>query len=176
MSHTMKVCERVIDQRLKTEVGISLPLQQFGFMPGRSTKEAIFALGQLVEKYKEGQYNVHCIFIDLEKDYYCVPREEVWNCLREKRVCKKYIELIYDMYEENKTQIRCSTGTAEALQRHSWSAPGIGTEPTTVLHSHGQSDRGREKRDTTDDDVCGRRRFVYGDRGRSGEKAGGVAK
>ena len=61
-------------------------------------------------------------------------------------------------------------------QRHSWSAPGIGTESTAVRHSHGQPDRGCEKRDIMDDDVYGRRRFAYGDKGRGGEKAGRIEK
>ena len=39
----------------------------------------------------------------------------MWNCLREKRVCEKYVRLIQDMYEGSKTQIRCTTGTIEAF-------------------------------------------------------------
>ena len=113
ISHTMKIWERVIDRRLRNEVSISP--EQFGFIPGRSTTDAIFALRQLVEKYKEDQQNLHCIFIDLEKAYDRVTREEMWNCLREKRVCEKYVRLIQDMYKGSKTQIRCTTGTTEAF-------------------------------------------------------------
>ena len=43
--------------------------QQFGFLPNRSTTDAISALRQLVEKYREGQEDLYCIFIDLEKAY-----------------------------------------------------------------------------------------------------------
>ena len=35
--------------------------QQFGFMPNRSTTDAIFTLRQLVEKYRVGQEDLHCI-------------------------------------------------------------------------------------------------------------------
>ena len=48
--------------------------QQFGFMPGRSTTDAIFCLRILLEKWTEGQKAVHCAFIDLEKAYDRVPR------------------------------------------------------------------------------------------------------
>ena len=113
VSHIMTIRERVMHRRLRVDVCISP--EQFGFMPGRSATDAVFALRQLVEKYKGGQQNLHCIFIDLEKAYDRVPREEVWNRLREKRVCEKYIRLIQDMYEGSKTQIRCSTGTTEAF-------------------------------------------------------------
>ena len=62
------------------------------------------------------------------------------------------------------------------IQHRSWSSPGIGTESTTLRHRHGQPDREREERDIMDDDVCGRYRFVYRDKGRGREKAGGVEK
>ena len=75
MSHTMKMWERVIEKRLREEVTISD--EQFRFMPGRSTTDAIFALRQLIEKYREGRQKLHCVFIDLEKAYDRVPRAEV---------------------------------------------------------------------------------------------------
>ena len=51
--HTMKLWERVIEARLRKEVRVAE--QQFGFMPGRSTTDAIFSLRMLLEKWKEGQ-------------------------------------------------------------------------------------------------------------------------
>ena len=114
MSHTLKMWERVIERRLREKVVISD--QQFGFMPGRSTTDAIFALRQLFEKYREGQRELHSVFIDLEKAYDRVPRAEVWNCLRIKEVEEKYIRLIQDMYECSKTSVKCSVGTTSSFQ------------------------------------------------------------
>ena len=56
---------------------VTIAEQQFGFMPGRSTTDAIFCLRMLLEKWTEGQKAVHCAFIDLEKAYDRVPREEL---------------------------------------------------------------------------------------------------
>ena len=42
MSHTMKLWERVIEHRLRAITWVSM--NQFGFMPGRSTMEAIFLI------------------------------------------------------------------------------------------------------------------------------------
>ena len=50
------------------------------------------------------------MFIDLEKAYDRVPRQEIWNCLRLKDVEEKYIQLIQDMYENCKTRVRCAEG------------------------------------------------------------------
>ena len=65
MDHSMKLWERVIEARIRKEVTIAE--QQFRFMPGRSTTDAIFCLRMLLEKWTEGQKAVYCAFIDLEK-------------------------------------------------------------------------------------------------------------
>ena len=59
MSHSMKLWERVIEARIRKEVMIGE--QQFGFMPKRSTTDAIFCLRMLLEKWNEGQKAVHCV-------------------------------------------------------------------------------------------------------------------
>jgi hypothetical protein len=51
MSHTMKLWERVIEYRLPGTTRIST--NQFSFMPGRSTIEAIFLIRQVMERFRE---------------------------------------------------------------------------------------------------------------------------
>ena len=46
---------------------MSISEEQFGFMKGKSTTDAIFAPRQLQERYREGQQDIPCVFIDLEK-------------------------------------------------------------------------------------------------------------
>ncbi|RZB79100.1 DnaJ-like subfamily C member 7 isoform B [Glycine soja] len=50
MSHTMKLWERVIERRLRKETQVTE--NQFGFMPGRSTMEAIYLLRRVMEQYR----------------------------------------------------------------------------------------------------------------------------
>ncbi|KAI5607287.1 NLR family CARD domain-containing protein 3 isoform X18, partial [Silurus asotus] len=58
--------------RLREEVTICE--QQYSFMPRKSTKNALFTLRMLMEKYREGQKELHCLFVDLEKAYDRVER------------------------------------------------------------------------------------------------------
>ena len=58
MSHTMKVWEGIIEARLRDRVEINK--HQYGFMPGKRTTNAMFALRMLMEKYREGQRELCC--------------------------------------------------------------------------------------------------------------------
>ena len=88
MSHTMKIWERIIDRRLR----------------------------MIVEKYRDGQREIHCAFIGLEKAYERVPREEVWNCLSLKNVPQAYIKDVQEMCDHKTTQARCGSGVSEKFE------------------------------------------------------------
>ncbi|KAK3557179.1 hypothetical protein QTP70_024693 [Hemibagrus guttatus] len=114
MSHTMKLWERVVEARLRKVVDICE--QQYGFMPRKSTTDAIFALRILMEKYRDGQRELHCVFVDLENAYDRVPREELWYCMRKSGVAEKYVRVVQDMYERSRTVVRCAVGQTEEFK------------------------------------------------------------
>ena len=114
LSHTMKIWERTVDKRVRCEVDVTE--EQFGFMPGRGTTNAIFILRQMAEKNREKGRDLHMVFIDLEKAYVRVPREDLWRCLREKMVPEKYILLIKEMYRDVKTRVRSGVGTTGGFE------------------------------------------------------------
>ncbi|KAK3558530.1 hypothetical protein QTP86_019000, partial [Hemibagrus guttatus] len=115
MSHTMKLWETVVEARLRKVVEICE--QQYGFMPRKSTIDAIFAsLRILMEKYRDGQRELHCVFVDLEKAYDRVLREELWYCMRKSGVAEKYVRVVQDMYERSRTVVRCAVGQTEEFK------------------------------------------------------------
>ncbi len=80
LEHSLKILEKILDKRIRALVEIDP--KQFGFMPGKSTIDAIVIVKQLVEKGIEGNLSVLCGFVDLEKAYNRVSREVMYWCLR----------------------------------------------------------------------------------------------
>jgi Reverse transcriptase (RNA-dependent DNA polymerase) len=81
MSHTMKIWERVTEHRLR-ELTINFK-NQFSFMVGKSTMEAIFLIRQLMERYQK-QKDLHMIFIDLEKAHDKISKNIMWWAFKKK--------------------------------------------------------------------------------------------
>jgi len=109
----MKLWEMVIERRLRKDVSISE--NQFGFMPGRSTIEAIYLLRKLMGMYRDRKVDLHMVFIDLEKAYDRVPREVLWRFLEKKGVLPWHIRVIKDMYAAGRTSVRILVGVTNDL-------------------------------------------------------------
>ena len=114
LSHTMKLWERVIAQRLKDIVSISDG--QFGFKSGVGTTDAIFVIRTLCEKYREGNKPLDMVFVDLEKAYGTVPREVLWRCMRKQNIPEGYIRLVQDMYQGATTRVKSKRGMSEHFE------------------------------------------------------------
>ena len=56
------------------------------------------------------------MFVDLEKAYDKVPREEVWYCMRKSGLAEKYVRIVQDMYDDSTTAVRCAVGVTEGFE------------------------------------------------------------
>ena len=93
---------------------------QFGFRPGMSTTEPVFALRQLglLEKCRENNKYLHMLFVDLEKAFDRIPRDLVWWFCRKKGAPVEYVKIVQDMYMSCRTLVVKQKGETEYFPIH----------------------------------------------------------
>ena len=82
MCHSMKLYERVHENRMINNVSISE--EQFGFVKGKSTTDAILSKIAARKIQRRPARLTLCVFVDLEKSYDSVPTEELYWYMRDK--------------------------------------------------------------------------------------------
>ena len=80
--------------------------EQCGFRPGRSATDQVFTLQQVQEKAWEYAQSVFLAFVDLEKAYDRVPRDKLWECLREYGVDEELLRAIQALYKQSTACVR----------------------------------------------------------------------
>ena len=68
-----------------------------------------------MEKYREGQKELHCGFVELEKAYDKVQREEGWYCMRKSGLAEKFVRIVQYMYDDSTTAVRCTVVVTEGF-------------------------------------------------------------
>ena len=81
---------------------------QYGFRPGKSTIDLIFALKMMCEKNWEWNKEVYACFIDLEKAFDRVDRSKLWEVLRkpEYNIDPKLIRVIMSIYKITNSKVK----------------------------------------------------------------------
>ncbi|KAJ2943370.1 hypothetical protein O0L34_g12180 [Tuta absoluta] len=113
MSHTMKLYERIIDARVRSES--SLSANQFGFVPGLSTIDPMFAINMIGQECRANNTPLYLAFLDMEKAFDRVPRPTIWWSLRKKNIPERYVDIIADMYKNVKSIIRTTVGQTKPI-------------------------------------------------------------
>ena len=104
----MKLLERVLGSFVLEMVDIDG--MQFGFVPGRSTTDAIFIIRHLLEKYIAANKPLYFAFVDLEKAFDRVPNKVLWWALRSLGVDEWAVRIIQGMYLDVRS--RCQSQRA----------------------------------------------------------------
>ena len=82
MTHVTKLVLRVIMYRIRGRTLSEISEVQYGFMPDRGTRNAIFVLRRLVERMIEKQKDVYVCFIDYSKAFDTVKHEPLIELLQ----------------------------------------------------------------------------------------------
>ena len=101
-----KILTRILENRLREKIEITLDEAQNGFRKGRSTQDPIFIIRQLGEKMLITGKEIHLCFVDLRKAFDRVVREDVWESLRKRNVDGQLIEMLKVLYMNNGNKVR----------------------------------------------------------------------
>ena len=95
---------------------VSIDDSQFGFVLGRGTKDAIFVVRQLQEKYLAANKRLYMAFLDLEKAFDRVHRKVIRWALRKLVVDKWIVRLVQGMYSNARSRVRVGEGYSEVFE------------------------------------------------------------
>ena len=72
----------------------------FGFRPGHSTCDAIFALHSLIVEYLSKKKKLYCCFVDYQKAFDSVDHVQLWRRLVKLRINGELLNVIKSMYQQ----------------------------------------------------------------------------
>ena len=106
MSHLTKVLLRIIMARMRKSLRPEISQLQFGFVPDKSTRNAIFTLSMLAERCIEMQKDLYLCFIDYSKAFDKVRHEKLFNILEHLDIDGKDLRVIRNLYWDQSAAVR----------------------------------------------------------------------
>ena len=98
MFHTVKLLLTIILRRISDKINREVGDEQAGFRKNSGTREGIFNLKMIVEKYIETQKDIYACFIDYSKEFDTVNHEKLIECLKTTDIDQSDIALIANLY------------------------------------------------------------------------------
>ena len=98
--------------RVGTECAIGAE-EQCEFKQGRGCMDQVFVVRQECEKHLTNEKDVFWAFMDLEKVYYTIDREVMWQMLRMYGVGGKLLKAVQSLYVDSRTCVRVGMDVSE---------------------------------------------------------------
>ena len=98
ISHVTKLVLKVIMNRIRGRTLSEISEVQYGFMPDRGTRNAIFVLRGLVKRMIEKQKDVYVCFIDYSKAFDTVMHEPLIELLQSLDIDPQDVKLFANVY------------------------------------------------------------------------------
>ena len=115
MSHILKILLKVILKRNKHEIESVIIETQSGFMTGKGTREGIYNLGTIIERYIKCGKNIYLYFIDHEKAFDRVKHVKIIECMENLDIDGKDISLIRNLYWNQRAYMRTEDGLSPEI-------------------------------------------------------------
>ena len=109
MSHTLKLLLKIILRRIRRKLLPQKPVYQYGFMPDRGTRNAIFVIRTRCERSTEHEQDVFLCF-DYQKAFDKVRHSQLLTILKQIGVDDKDFRIIRNLYYEQKAVIKQTEG------------------------------------------------------------------
>lgn len=98
MSHVTKILLRIINLRIRKHIKPEIAEEQFGFVEGKGTTNAIFILRTLIERSIAINKDLYLCFIDYTKAFDRVRHEEMMKLLEKLQVDGRDLRIIKNIY------------------------------------------------------------------------------
>ena len=106
MSHITKVLLRVLMLRMRKSLRPDIAKTQFGFVPDKGTRNAIFTLSMLMERCIEVQKDLYICFIDYSKAFDKVKHEKLFEMLNQLDIDGKDLRVLRNLYWDQTAAVR----------------------------------------------------------------------
>jgi uncharacterized membrane-anchored protein YhcB (DUF1043 family) len=113
MSHVTKLVLRIVINRIRGRTLHEIAPVQYGFMPDKGTRNAVFVLRRLVERSVEKQKDVYTCFIDYSKAFDTVKHESLVKLLQSLDVDDTDTRLLANLYWNQTAAVKCDNELSE---------------------------------------------------------------
>ena len=116
MCHTLKLLLLIILKRITNKINVNVGPEQAGFRKYSGTREGIFNLRLITEKYLEKQKDIYACFIHYSKAFDTAKHQELLQCLKTTDIEENDIALIANVYWQQKTIVKINNDISEPLK------------------------------------------------------------
>ena len=115
-SQLCKIVLRIVLCRIKNTITSEISDEQYGFMKGKGTNNAIFVLRMLGERSIEMQKDIFLCFIDYEKAFDTVRHMDLLTVLSRLQMGGKEMRIIRNLYYDQTAAVRVGDELAEWVE------------------------------------------------------------
>ena len=125
-----KIYSKIINIKLQIYSENFMTETQNGFRKGRSCTDPTFCLKLLIEKRREYNLDTFLLFIDYEKAFDCIKREQLFTIMKHRNIPYHLVEVIKDIYKDNKIQLKYNNKLSNAADINRGVRQGCSLSPT----------------------------------------------